>query len=260
MSCASLLRSEVGHSRRVAVQRVLKDRWSGANQQRARAVVECLMTGDSLDELPLDEHDGRADLRGLWLVSTKGLPGLGADALATTPTAEAVAWNRLDLSGSTVRIDLRGAVLSDVRLDRVGWRDWKVQRSTLTDCSFVGAALGDVQFDWGNPGLQDRPVIGMPSRLDRCDFSGTKLGAYAGFGRAELTDCHFVDTRFPSPMWFRGASVRGCLFAGCFRDVCFGWTGTHQEPAPFLSADISAAQFESCEVYSHSGPGLHGLA
>ena len=68
-----------------------------------------------------------------------------------------------------------------------------------------------------------------------------------------------ASTRFPSPMWFRGASIRSSRFTGSFRAVCFGWTGPHAEPAPHLDADVSGAEFESVDVYAHAGRGLVGL-
>lgn len=234
----------------------LKDRWSGTSQVRARAIIERLITGEPLSDLGLSEHDGRTDLRGLWLVNSRGLPGRPSGDSQTTPTATGIRWKGIDLSSSTFVIHLRDADLIDVRLDRAGWRDWNVEASRLVGCSFAGAELGDVQFDWRNPGLQDRPSQGPSSRLVRCDFSRTRLGSYSGFGRADLDSCTFHGTRLPSPMWFRGASIRNCVFSGRFATVCFGWTGEHEEPAPFLDADVSDAEFESCEVYSHTGPGL----
>ena len=107
----------------VASVRALKNRWSGERQQVARVVVERLILGGSLEELDLDRVTGRLDLRGLWLARTRGLPGLPSDPLATVPTAEGVTWRDLDLSGSTFRIDLRNAALSNIAFDSAGWPD-----------------------------------------------------------------------------------------------------------------------------------------
>lgn len=234
----------------------LKDRWRGGGQEQARAAVERLLTGAPTDGLGLGEVDGRVDLRGLWLGNTKGLPGLSGRRLATTPTASGVSWSDLDLSRSTLRVDLDRATVDNVRFDRAGWQDWHVQSSVFRDCSFAGADLRDTKFDGGNPGLQDRRVPFTPSRYVRCDFTRTRTGPYGSFGRATLEECLFRDTAFPSPMWFGGADLHRCVFSGRFRTVCFGWTGRFRGRAPWLDADMSEAEFESLELYSHSGPGV----
>ena len=221
-------------------------------------VVERLILGGSLEELDLDRVTGRLDLRGLWLARTRGLPGLPSDPLATVPTAEGVTWRDLDLSGSTFRIDLRNAALSNIAFDSAGWPDWNVEASTLRDCTFVAASMGDTHFD-RNSGLQDRPLVTASSRLEGCDFTRTRLGPYSSFGRADIVGCTFASTRFPSPMSFRGASLQSCRFTGSFRSVSFGWTGPHAEPPPHLDADVSGADFESLDIYAHAGPGLAGL-
>jgi hypothetical protein len=94
--------------------------------------------------------------------------------LATVPTAEGVVWRDLDLSGSTFRIDLRNAALSNITFDSAGWPDWNVEASTLRDCTFVAANMGDTHFD-RNSGLQDRPLS-----LD--------VHAHAGPGLTGLTE------------------------------------------------------------------------
>lgn len=237
--------------------RDLRDRWRGDRQKLAHETVVRLLTGNALTGLDLAEIDGRVDLRGLWLVSSKDLPGLTpGDPLATVPTAHDVTWRNLDLSHSTFRIDLQEAQVENVRFDNVGWQHWRATSSTFRLCSFTGSDLRDANFDGYNSGLQDRPIQNPSSTYWRCLFQRTRIGPYGSFGRAILEECRFSDTRFPSAMWFRGADVRRCVFAGSFETVCFGWTGPWSEEPPWLEADLSDASFDDLEVYAHSGPGI----
>lgn len=235
----------------------LRDRWGGERQTLARDTVARLLTGSALAGLDLAEVDGRVDLRGLWLVSSKGLPGLKpGDPLATVPTARDVTWRDLDLSHSTFRIDLQDAKVENVRFDNVGWQHWRATSSTFRLCSFIGSDLRDANFDGYNSGLQDHPVPNAKSKYWRCDFQRTRIGPYGSFGRATLEECRFSDTKFPSPMWFRGADLQRCVFAGTFKTVCFGWTGQWSEDLPWLETDLTGASFDELEVHAHAGPGI----
>ncbi len=245
-----------GTLRLVVSAQSLRERWRGTAQPLAREVTARLVEGRSLHDLDLAAVDGRVDLRGLWVVSSRGLPGLADhDRLSTTPTAARVVWRDLDLSHSTLRIDLLDAEVHNVRLNRVGWQDWRATATIFTDCSFQGADLRGACFDGYNSGLESRSGPNPISTYRRCDFTRTRIGPYGGFGRARLEDCVFAETRLPSPMWFAGAHIERCRFVGRFRTVCFGWTGVVAGTAPWLDADVSEAEFESLEVYAHSGPG-----
>ncbi len=234
----------------------LKDRWRGSGQAQARAAVKALVTGAPIGALGLDTVDGRTDLRGLWLGSSRGLPGIAGDELGTTPTALGVTWSDLDLSHATIRIDVTDAVLDNVRLDSVGWPDWRVTSSTVRRCSFTRANLNDTSFDGFNEGLQGGALRFRPSAYEDCTFTRTKIGPYGDFGRAHLTRCTFDSTAFPAQMWFRGAHLVDCRMTGRFRAVCFGWTGPYDETPPWLDVSVAGATFESLEVAAVSGPGV----
>lgn len=134
-------------------------------------------------------------------------------------------------------------------------------RLHVAGCTFRGADLRDGNLDGWNPGLQRRPggraPSGPSSRYDDCDFTRTRTGPYGSMGRAHFERCRFTNTDFPSPMWFRGASLKDCVFKGSFRTVCFGWTGLVDEPPPLLDGvDVTEAHFDSVEVYAVQGRGL----
>ena len=238
---------------------MLRQRWSGHDgQQLARSAIIRLLAGDPLGELPLAQHDGRVDLRALWLVSARGLPGprLTGD-LEGVPAADGGAWADLDLSYATFRIDLAGMTVTNVLFDRAGWQGWRVKASRLTDCSFRAADLRDSQFDLANGPLPGQHAHQPASCYRRCNFTRTRTGPYANWGRAVFEDCLFDSTRFTSPNWFYGAELKRCIFRGQFRDVCFGWPNPGSEPAPLLeSVDVREATFGSLGIYAHRGSGL----
>jgi uncharacterized protein YjbI with pentapeptide repeats len=238
---------------------LVKERWSGSNGQAlAREVITRLLTGDKLDDLHLGRYRGRTDLRGLWLVSSRGLPGPRlAGQLEGVPAADGVTWSGLDLSSSTFRIDLQGSTVVNTALDRVGWQGWVVSRSVLQDCSFTSADLRDASFDHGNGYLPSDPVRQQPAEYLRCAFTRTRTGPYASWGRAIFDHCEFSSTQFTSPQWFHGAELIGCRFRGEFRDVIFGWAKPGHEPAPRVEAvDVREATFTAVSLLVHRGSGL----
>jgi hypothetical protein len=122
--------------------RALKDRWRGDRQGVARRAVERLVLGEPTDDLPIDRVDGRIDLRSLWLANTRDLYGLPADPLVTAPTATDVTWCDIDLSGSTFRILLRNAHLTNIKFDGAGWPDWDVEGQGCGTALSLGRSWG----------------------------------------------------------------------------------------------------------------------
>jgi hypothetical protein len=237
----------------------IKQRWAGAEgQSLAREAVLRLLTGSELDGLVLGQHKGRIDLRGLWLASARGLPGPRlAGELEGVPAAYGVAWSGLDLSGSTFRIDLQDAEVTDTVFDRVGWQGWRVRSSTVQGCSFTGADLRDARFDDGNGRLPGDAVIYKPTTYLQCDFTKTRTGPYVGWGRAVFDHCMFSSTQFTSPQWFYGAELISCTFQGQFREVILGWAKAGTEPPPRIdNVDVRNATFQDIALLTHQGSGL----
>lgn len=243
----------------MAVPGVLRQRWSGkGGQDVARSAICRLLTGESLDGLPLERHEGRIDLRGLWLVSSRGLPGLRlAGELEGVPAADSGIWADLDFSYATFRIDLAGTTVTNVLFNHVGWQGWRVKASRLTDCSFRAADLRGSSFDGANGRLASDPLRHASSYYQRCDFTRTRTGQRGTWGRAVFEECVFGSTKFESPNWFYGAELRRCIFRGEFREVCFGWGVPADQPAPWLEVDARDATFYSLGIYVHRGPGVN---
>lgn len=234
----------------------LKDRWrNAAGQSLAREVVSRLVTGRSLEDLSLGTVKGRADARALWLASLRGIPGVRSGLSFALAQGQVV--QDVDFSYGGVAIHFDGCQVRNVVFDRVCWPDWRVVASTVVGCSFVGADFRSVRLDGWNDGLQDRPLRHPSSSYEGCDFTRTRTGGYASYGRATFTECAFHNTGFANPEWLRGANLIRCTFSGRYREVCFGWTGPYSEPPPVLEAvDVTTAQFASLEVYAVRGSGL----
>jgi uncharacterized protein YjbI with pentapeptide repeats len=237
----------------------IKHRWAGTEGQGlAREAVLRLLTGSKLDGLAWGQHQGRTDLRGIWLASARDLPGPRlAGALEGVPAASGVAWSGLDLSEPTFRIDLQDADVTDTVFDGVRWQGWRVRSSIIKGCSFTGADLRDAKFDDGNGGLPRDAVPYGPTTYQRCDFTKTRTGPYAGWGRAVFDHCTFSSTQFTSPQWFQGAELLSCAFRGQFREVIFGWAAPGDQPAPRISSvDVRDAIFKDRTLKVHRGSGL----
>jgi len=172
-------------------------RWrEGSGPALAARVIDRLVTGAPLSDLPLDRHDGLVDLRGL---ATPGPEVLGEATVAGDAAVTGLRWlgGLIELRGATLLdLDLTGArlehlrffdtVLRDCRLDRASCRDWRAWDFTVEDCTFRrsnlrGAALGTRsekgnhyrRVDFSAADLRD--VVCQRATFEDCDFSGARL-------------------------------------------------------------------------------------
>lgn len=199
----------------------LRNRWSGRQGQTLAAeVINRLIRGQTLDNLAISHHDGRFDLRYLWLVSTRLVddPRLATRTFDLVPTLADVHVADLDLTGSTARLDLDNSEFRNCLLDRAGWQGWRVRASTVNGCSFQRTDLRDSSFDANDPlgpVLQTRR-----SRWTGCDFTRSRTGPYASWGRAIFDGCLFDSTAFSGHAGgprFAGNSFLDCTFRGQFK-------------------------------------------
>jgi hypothetical protein len=230
----------------------------------AREVASRLITGSALHDLGLGEVDGRTDLRGLWVVNPMrylppGQPPVAGGSRWEVPWATNVHWQDLDLSHTTLPICLWRSRVDRVRLDRAGLQAWRVMESHLADVSLAGANLDQASLD-PNGDMQSDSLKCTPTTMERCDFSRAHMVNSPGFGRAVLTDCTFVNTRWAgglAGMSFRGTSFRRCHFEGRAMTLEFGWTGPLMgQTPPWVEVTIPKAQAEHCYVHQVTGPGL----
>lgn len=187
-------------------------RWrDGGGPALAARVIDRLVAGEPLADLPLDRHEGMIDLRGL---TTPG-PEVVSEALVVGDGARTgLRWlgGLIELRGATLTdLDLSGArlehlrffdtVLRGCRFDRATCRDWRAWDFTVEDCTFRrtnlrGAALGTRsekgnhyrRIDFGGADLRD--IVCQGATFEDCDFSGARLD------KVEFGGCAFVRCRF----------------------------------------------------------------
>jgi hypothetical protein len=199
----------------------LARRWrDGDGPALAARVIDRLVAGEPLAGLPLDRHEGRADLRGFAVPSPEVL---GEGVLESSGARTGLRWlgGLIELRGVTVSdLDLSGArldhlrfhdtVVRGCRFDRATCRDWRawdftVEDSTFRRSSLRGAALG-TRSEKGN-------------HYRRVDFSGADLRDVV-CQRATFEDCDLSDARLDK-VEFGGCVFARCRFAGLLDEVVF---------------------------------------
>jgi uncharacterized protein YjbI with pentapeptide repeats len=200
---------------------------------------EKLVTGETLDGLPLAMKDGRVDLTGLVLqpppvVRRFRFRETSIKELKQTPLRGIVLRN-LDLSGSTLPAlkvfgcEVENCVFADCRFD--GLRLWS---TNFRNCSFrgadlEGAVLGGVEHE-------------EPCRYEGVDFSAADLRRTI-YKAAAFEKCLFRDTKLV------GVDFKGCTFVECnfqceLRDVIFsrhGFKGDHFPPNEMVNVDFTGS-------------------
>jgi Pentapeptide repeats (8 copies) len=188
-------------------------RWrDGDGPALAARVVDRLVAGEPLTDLPLDRHDGLVDLRGLAIPDPRVL---GEAVVAGDGARTGLRWlgGLIELRGATLRdLDLSGArlehlrfhdtVLRNCRFDRAVCRDWRAWDFTVEDCTFRsanlrGAALGTRsangnhyrRVDFGGADLRD--VVCQRATFEDCDLSGARVDKVE-FGGCTFTRCRFA--------------------------------------------------------------------
>src|SRR6266545_788074 len=135
-------------------ERRLSQRWRTVDGAGLAAhVLSRLVTSEPLDDLPLDTHEGRVDLRGfvvpdptivaIALVGDEGA-GKGAEVGLAEGLIEIKSrtWEGIDLTGA--KLDHQrffSSTLRDVLLDKASCQDWRGWEWTVEDCSFRDAKL-----------------------------------------------------------------------------------------------------------------------
>lgn len=218
----------------------------------ARQVFARLVTGRGLEDLSLDEHDGRLDLRGFTMPSRAARAAMAEDGVIPAdqvkrPEATSTTLHGLDLTGATFDVlrffDVR---LNDCVFDDADFRDLKLWRTKVQDCSFrraklVGAVLGS---------LED----GETNTYTRVDFSGADFTRtaceYADFTDVDFSDAKLVDIDFGATTFTR------CKFSGRLDRLVF-WSlppnserQTHNtmEDVDFSEAELRWVEFRGLRL------------
>lgn len=190
----------------------------------AGEVVARLSAGRDLDDLGLGEVEGRIDLRGLQV-----------DPQVVTFVGVRLAG--LDLRGARIpswRFD--GCVVEDCRFDQATCGDWRLWRSQVRRCRFVGADLsGSAVGTWDE---------GEGNLWSQVDFTGADLRVLTN-RCATYEDCELADADLTGVV-FEQCTLRRCHFAGELREVTFDGRAVDDRPAPrrWEDVDFREAHFD----------------
>lgn len=211
------------------------NRWRSAEGQRVAAeVVSHLRRGRSLDRLGLGEVAGRVDLRGFQWPAPEFVPRRAGRFSVGVAAGDLPELRGARLAG----LDFSGAALPHLRF----------HDSTVVDCMFDGAAMGDLRA-WH-------------TTFERCDLTGADLrGSTVGSwheGKGNTwRDCRFEKTKLQKIVavgaLFEGSvfadvnladvvmdacSFRGVRFSGPLSEVNFYGAGTSNGPASAVLEDL----------------------
>jgi len=229
------------------IEKDLAARWTTPKGERLTLeVFGRLLTGESLTELGLGEHDGRIDLRGiaapapdrLGAFDKKGWVVQGLSALLTLDRAQLL---NLDFSGARLEsFRFFNTTISNCSFDEARCQDWRLWGVDVTDTSFLGADLR-------------RAVLGAwyQSRGDfyqRVKFSRANLRSIV-CPAASFVDCDFADAQL-AKVDFQSTNFVRCRFAGTLREVMFydhGFKTGKPDPNRMEDVDFSEAELRMVE-------------
>lgn len=182
----------------------LRARWDGVASRylvvsRRRGVLPVFELGRLAQDRPFGTHEGRVDLRGLYLD-----PGFLVGA------------------GSLQSVDLSGSVLDNGRFEGQAWRDVRIESAELTNSSLFEAEFLDVEIVRSHLGgtllASDRGW----STYVRCRFEAVRT-PMAQLGNSSFLDCTFRDLK--GRIEPGAAAFESCSFYGVLDDFEFrqGW-------------------------------------
>jgi uncharacterized protein YjbI with pentapeptide repeats len=230
--------------------RALARRWQDEQGARlAAAVLDRLLAGRSLDDLPLVRHKGMIDLRGFVAPDPEvlGVGELVEDANDGMAVGTQLQWlgGLLQFRGVTLAdLDLSSAKLNDLRFfdttllrcrfDKAKCHDWRGWNFTIEDCDFVKTDLRESAMGTWHEGRGNhyRNV-----RFNKADMRGLS------FQGTSFEDCDFTDAKLDQVRFAACEFVR-CRFGGQLNEVTFVATRNDIDklaPGFFEDVDFSAA-------------------
>jgi fluoroquinolone resistance protein len=242
----------------------LRKRWLTPERQRlVSEVFARLLSGRSLTSLGLGEIEGRVDLRGLAGPSPQRQSQfkwrqLRLEQLNELSEVENVTWRSLDLSSSILEgLRLFDMQMVDCKFDEARCLDWRLWRSDVTDCSFIGADLRHASLGaWSE---------GRGNNYSRVNFSQADFRESVSQA-ATYVDCDFSNA-YLKDLNFRSSSFTRCKFAGVLHKVIFDGrklsTGkpdlNQMEDVDFSDAILELVEFRGLNLYTVTFPADPGL-
>jgi uncharacterized protein YjbI with pentapeptide repeats len=211
-----------------------------------------LVAGESLDGLGLAFVNGRVDLRGL-VIPAPTISGEYrtdvADAVELRGYSElhGIHWEGLDFTGARMDIvRFLDCTMTDCVFDKARCRDWRLWRTTVTDCTFRSTDLRQSFLGAASGSRRDvfRKVV-----FDGTDMRGTV------YTSAEFDHCVFKNARLDK-VDFEGSSFSYCSFEGELREVMFYRKAFPAEDLPvnemdhvdFTKAKLRSVEFRDLEL------------
>lgn len=227
-------------------------RWTGdEGRHLAAAVIERLRQGLTLDDLPLERHDDRVDLRGLLITSPEQVatgivaedregPGNPHTTIGLVSGFAELRDSRLtNLDFSHARLDsLRffNVTVHGCRFDDASCRDWRGWGLSVTDSTFRQADLRDSALGtWWE---------GRGNTFGSSDFDGADLSELT-FDRAIFTDCSFDGASLDRTR-FNHCTLRRCRFTGLLDEVI--WTGGVLDDLDLSKAILRWSEFRDVQT------------
>jgi uncharacterized protein YjbI with pentapeptide repeats len=223
-----------------------------AGVRLAQEVFGRLVTGRTLDDLSLDEHDGRRDHRGFVMPTREtrnAMAGSGAISAeqASRPEVSGHILDGLDFTDADFDgIRFFDSELRDCVFNGARFRDLKLWRTRVRGCSFRKAKLVDAVLG----SLDD----GVANSYTGVDFTAADLRRaifdYADFVDVDLSDTKLVDIDFGSATFTR------CTFGGRLEKLVF-WelppdsersARNHMEDVDFSHAELHWIEFRGIQL------------
>lgn len=195
-----------------------KKSWKTVEGERlAQAVYSRLATGRGLDDLSLDEHDGRLDLRGFPMPDEQARQAMAdkdmisPDQVEMPPIKDFV-FADLDFGAADFgELYLFDGEMRNCVFDKARFRDLRLWNTKIQGCSFRAARLPDAVLG----ALKN----GVPNEYVGVDFSGADLRRLScRYGR--FTDIDFSNAKLVD-IDFYGSTFTRCVFAGMLDKVIF---------------------------------------
>jgi uncharacterized protein YjbI with pentapeptide repeats len=201
---------------------------------------ERLISGRTLDGLPLGTKDGRTDLSGLNLpepVAT-GEQTFGryvVKEISPPAVFRHVKWESLDFTGSRLKsVRIFDSAIRNCLFDDCQMQDLRIWSSVIADSSLRGAKLRGAALG----GVDN----GKRNRFAGVDFSRADMRETA-YMSASFERCNFRNTRLEKTN-FQGTNFIDCQFEGEVRDVLFNrfaFQGEEFPPNEMVNVDFRKA-------------------
>jgi uncharacterized protein YjbI with pentapeptide repeats len=211
--------------------------------QRAPQVFSRLVTGRPLDDLSLGANEGRLDLRGFTLPSrdaraTMAAAGMIPAEQVDLPEVAGVALDGLDFTGADFgELCFYDADLRDCLFDKAIFRDLKLWRTHVRNCSFRAAKLAHA----GLGPLDD----GVANEYASVDFGAADLRRiscrHGTFVDVDFSDAKLLDIDFDASTFTR------CTFAGRLARIIF-WEQPPNSERPVRN-DMEDVDFSQAELH-----------